>query len=93
MSFQENRTKDFLQIYKNTRDKIAAFKGCKDLALFHDIKQPNVLFTISHWETERDLLAYRDSELFAATWEIVKKMFAAEAEAWSLESSEPVIAG
>ena len=88
MTFLPENVNDFLAIYHATRKKIAAFKGCRDLALFHDIKDPAVLFTLSHWDTEEDLLAYRNSELFALTWEKVKKMFAAEAEAWSLETAE-----
>ena len=50
-----------------------------------DINQTNVLFTYSYWQTEDNLNAYRDSELFAITWRDTKSKFASKAEAWSVQ--------
>ena len=87
MTFHPEKVKDFLNMYEATNAKIRASKGCTHLELLNDIHQPNVLFTYSLWDSENDLLNYRNSDFFASTWDKAKAMFAAEAEAWSLEGA------
>jgi len=55
------------------------------MELLRQVNNPNVLFTLSHWENEDALNAYRASELFADTWKKTKALFAEKAEAWSTE--------
>jgi heme-degrading monooxygenase HmoA len=43
------------------------------------------MFTVSIWESEDDLNAYRNSELFENTWAKTKVLFNDKPEAWSLE--------
>ena len=85
MTFRKGKEKEFLQIFNSAKDKIRNFPGCSHLELLRDIHAPHVYFTYSFWETGKDLLRYRKSELFEFTWEKTKKLFLEEPDAWSLE--------
>ena len=85
MTFLPEKTDEFLEIFNHSKDKIRAFKGCKQVELLNDIHQPNVFFTHSVWDNEAYLEQYRQSELFKATWAKTKALFQSAAQAWSLE--------
>lgn len=87
MEFQADKIDLFKALFDNTREKIAASAGCRELHLLNDIHQPHVFMTYSIWDSESDLHAYRDSPLFNSTWEIVKNWFSAKPQAWSLLKS------
>ncbi len=53
------------------------------MELLQHTQSPNVLFTLSYWDDEAALSAYRASELFGETWKKTKALFAEKAEAWS----------
>ncbi|CAH0996498.1 hypothetical protein EMA8858_02630 [Emticicia aquatica] len=86
MTFLEQKTDEFQEIFNASKDKIRAMKGCQYLELMRDINQPNVFMTHSHWDTETDLNNYRDSELFKTTWAKTKVLFAEKPLAFSVES-------
>lgn len=86
MAFIEGKEKDFLEIFNANKQKIASFPGCQSLKLLNDLNSPNIFFTYSHWDHEASLENYRKSELFAAVWKETKQLFAAKAEAWSVEA-------
>ena len=86
MTFREDAVQTFLDdVFEHSKDRIRAFPGCRHMELLQNLKQPNVLFTLSFWENEEALEAYRQSELFQTTWAKTKVLFAEKAEAWSLE--------
>ena len=85
MTFLPEKTDDFLEIFGYSKEKILAFKGCKQVELLKDIHQPNVFFTHSVWENEAHLEQYRQSELFRNTWAKTKVLFQAKPQAWTLE--------
>lgn len=60
--------------------------GCRGVELYCSTADASILFTISEWEAESDLEAYRQSGLFSATWKRTKPLFSQPAEAWSLET-------
>ncbi len=86
MTFQEDKTEAFQEIFNNSKDKIRAMNGCQYLELMRDINQPNIFMTHSHWTSEADLNNYRDSELFKSTWAKTKVLFAEKPLAFSVES-------
>lgn len=88
MTFREEATETFLDIFGENRDAIRTFPGCLHLELWRDRKDTRIFFTYSFWESEAALEAYRRSELFAATWEQTKALFERKAEAWSLDGLE-----
>jgi quinol monooxygenase YgiN len=85
MNFREEMVDAFLSIFDSAEAKIKNFKGCRSLELFHDKHDRSTIFTISTWDSEEDLLAYRSSEVFNDVWPRTKAMFKSEAEAWTLE--------
>jgi quinol monooxygenase YgiN len=86
MTFREEAVQTFItDVFDQSKDRIRAFPGCHHMELLRQINNSNVLFTLSHWENEEALNAYRASELFADTWKKTKALFAEKAEAWSTE--------
>ncbi len=86
MNFQPESLDDFLALFARTKDRIAAFEGCRGVRLLRDLHTPATCMTYSYWENEEALERYRASELFRGTWAITKTYFAAKPEAWSLEA-------
>lgn len=86
MSFEPSKVKDFLEVFDASKERIRSFEGCSHLKLLNDINSPNIFFTYSHWESEAHLDAYRNSELFQATWARTKVLFNAKPEAWSVDA-------
>ncbi|WP_092104555.1 putative quinol monooxygenase [Pontibacter chinhatensis] len=86
MTFKPEKTEEFLEIFRNSKDKIRAFEGCQHVELLQDLHQPNVFSTYSLWDSEEHLNNYRGSELFGQVWPATKTLFAAKPEAWSYSS-------
>lgn len=85
MTYQPEMAEKFLSIYGENWEKIKSFPGCQHVELLRDKHNPSVFFTYSLWNSEEDLNAYRDSELFARVWGSVKPLFAEKAVAWSVD--------
>ncbi|MBP6398971.1 MAG: antibiotic biosynthesis monooxygenase [Saprospiraceae bacterium] len=85
LTFRPEETDRFLQIFEESRMAIGSFPGQVDLTLLRDRNQDHVFFTISIWQDETALDAYRNSPLFATVWAQTKALFAEKAEAWSLD--------
>ena len=84
MSFQPEKAEEFKSIFRENWKLIAGFKGCKHVELLQDRTHPHIFFTFSAWESEDDLNAYRDSELFEKVWGKTKILFNDKPQAWSL---------
>lgn len=87
LTFQEHLVDEFLKTFEVSGPKIRASKSCHSLELVRDKYRPYVFFTISKWETEEALEAYRSSDLFRNTWKITKTLFSLPAHAWSTVDS------
>lgn len=85
MTFQEDRTADFLSIFERSKQQIRSFEGCQHLELLQDIDQRNVYMTYSYWESQAALDQYRASALFRSTWAATKVLFADKPSAYSVE--------
>lgn len=86
MTFREDVVETFLnEVFEHSKDRIRAFPGCRHMELLRQKNKPNVLFTLSFWDDEAALEAYRQSELFQTTWAKTKVLFAEKAEAWTVE--------
>lgn len=86
MTFREEEVDNFLEVFEASKHNIRNFPGVQHLELMQDVKQKNVLFTYSLWESEEDLENYRHSELFKKTWAKTKPLFSEKAQAWSTNS-------
>ncbi|MBK8045150.1 MAG: antibiotic biosynthesis monooxygenase [Haliscomenobacter sp.] len=85
MTFREEETDTFLDLFERTKNAIRNFPGCCHLELWRQHAHEHVFFTYSLWENPGALEAYRQSELFQNTWSQTKALFAAKPQAWSLE--------
>lgn len=85
LTFQEEKTDDFLQIFEESKESIRQFPGCRHLELWREKKDLSVFFTYSCWESEEKLNRYRESEVFRQTWSRTRALFAKKPQAWSLE--------
>ncbi len=83
LTFQEHLVDEFLKIFEENGGKIRAFKGCYGVELVRDRYRPYVFFTLSKWEDEEALNAYRRSVLFREMWTVTKTLFSLPAHAWS----------
>ncbi len=90
MYFRPEHTTDFLSLFNEVKQPILARQGCRELRLLCDLRQPEIMSTYSVWDTEGDLEAYRNSDLFISTWNRTKVLFSRPAEAWSMEEVERV---
>ena len=84
MQFLPEHVPSFLHLFEERKERIRRVDGCKHLELWRDAHDPTIFFTYSHWENEAKLNHYRFSPLFKDTWSKTKSLFAAKAEAWSL---------
>jgi hypothetical protein len=84
MTFRPDTCTDFLNLFNDSKDRIRQFPGCQHLELWRNSDPDYIFMTYSWWESEADLEAYRQSELFRRTWTQTKALFAARPEAWSL---------
>lgn len=84
LSFAPEHVPAFRQIFEESQPLILRFPGCQHLELWQEAGAEHILFTVSHWESEAALEAYRHSELFVGTWARTKALFADKPAAWSL---------
>lgn len=84
MTFKQEEVLTFKAFFESRKDQIRAFDGCTHLELWQDEKHSNIFFTYSHWSDSAALNHYRNSAFFKQTWQQTKEMFAAKAEAWSV---------
>ena len=85
MNFKESNIALFLENFNINKQKIRNSKGCNLLELYRDKNDTNTFFTYSYWESEADLEAYRNSELFKVVWGKAKVLFNNKPEAWSVD--------
>ena len=90
MTFIPEHVLDFMKVFNASKQLIRNFEGCMHLELLADKDKPNILFTYSYWNSEKNLEHYRKSELFKTTWAQTKIHFESKAEAWSLERKERI---
>jgi heme oxygenase (mycobilin-producing) len=84
MHFTEAGVEEFLDIFDQNKIAIRNFPGCSHLQLLKDAKDETIFTTLSHWDNEKSLDAYRKSELFGSVWGRVKTLFAERTQAFSL---------
>jgi quinol monooxygenase YgiN len=84
MHFTEAGVDEFLAIFHANKQAIRNFAGCTHLELLRDADDQNTFTTLSHWNDEASLEAYRKSELFGNVWGRVKTLFSERSQAFSL---------
>ena len=85
MSFHPKYIDQFQKIFDEKKTSIKAYKGRNLLELYQDNKNPEIFFTYSYWEQEKDLESYRNSLLFKNIWAKTKLLFNDRPLAWSVD--------
>ncbi len=85
MTFYPDKIQNFLDVFHESSHLIRGFEGCIDMHLYKDVREPNVYFTLSIWESEEHLNKYRNSTIFREIWTKTKVNFSKKAEANSIE--------
>ncbi len=85
MTFQPEKTQEFLEIFDLNKEKIRSFEGVEKLELYRDKNESNIFFTYSVWGDIHELENYRRSELFKGVWTKTRELFKEKAEAWSVD--------
>jgi len=85
MTFKAEAVEEFTKFFEERKEKIRGFEGCTHLELWQDKTHSHIFFTYSHWQSEAALSHYRNSTFFRDTWQRTRLLFAAKAEAWSVE--------
>lgn len=83
LRISQDKKEKLISIFKENKHHIIDSKGCIKVELLQDKNKQNIFFTYSHWESEEDLNAYRNSEVFGKIWKATKATFCEPAEAWS----------
>jgi heme-degrading monooxygenase HmoA len=84
MRFRHGMGQEFLRIFTESAHLIRTQRGCLYLSLLQST--PDDFVTISHWQSQADLDAYRHGELFGSIWPRLKIMFREKAWAESFEN-------
>jgi quinol monooxygenase YgiN len=84
LTFQPENVDDFIAIFEESKDLIAAFDGCMEVKLKKDHDHTHIYYTISKWKSIDHLNTYRKSALFEKTWAKTKKLFSDKPQAFSL---------
>ena len=88
LTIREETISSFEQIFAERKEYIRNHKGCTLLELYRDKADPRVFFTYSHWDSDADLQAYRDSEFFKNVWSKTRQLFDEKPQAWSVQKIE-----
>ena len=91
LSLHAEYISNFKTIFEENKQKIISQKGCTQLEMLKDIKDVNVIFTYSCWDSEEDLNNYRNSELFKDVWSKTKILFNNKPEVWSTKKINEVL--
>lgn len=83
MEFAPAQVEAFDDLFTQTRARIEAMPGCRQVLLLKGHDEVPIRTTLSWWERDSDLQAYRKSALFGEVWPKTKAMFSVPPVAWS----------
>jgi len=88
LTLAEEHIAAFERLFEAHHAAIEAQPGCRGVELLTDPDDPCVRATLSRWDAESDLHAYRSSALFGEIWPATKAMFEASPLVWTYEVGE-----
>ena len=88
LTFSVDKRDVFLNYFETIKNEIRKSEGCIEVSAFENKHKKGQFFTISKWETEIKLNAYRKSDLFRKVWPTVKEWMIDKPEAWSMNNIE-----
>ncbi|RMG71630.1 MAG: antibiotic biosynthesis monooxygenase [Bacteroidetes bacterium] len=91
MRFRPETLETFEALFAQHKIAIRQVSGCLHLELHGDPGDPLVRYTLSHWDRQADLDAYRKSPLFGLVWPQTKALFSEAPQAYSLVHRETIV--
>ena len=88
LTLKQEHLTAFERLFHAHHDAIESQPGCRGVELLTDPAHPSVRATLSRWDAESDLNAYRSSALFGEIWPATKAMFDAPPMVWTYEVKE-----
>ena len=85
MHFTEAGVAEFLEIFNKHKLDIRNFPGCTHLELLKDREDGTCFTTLSYWDNDTNLNAYRKSSISEEVWGQVKSLYSERSQAYSLE--------
>ena len=92
MEFDLAHVQAFDDLFAQSQARIKETPGCHGVRLIKGLGDQPIRTTLSWWEHDADLQAYRKSSLFGEVWPRTKAMFSAPPVAWSSDwpADEPI---
>ncbi len=92
MELDPAQVQAFDDLFAQSQARIETMPGCHRVLLIKGFVDQPIRTTLSWWERDSDLQAYRKSQLFGEVWPKTKAMFSAPPVAWSSvwPSDEPI---
>ena len=92
MEFDLAHVQAFDDLFSQSQARIKEMPGCHGVRLIKGLGDQPIRTTLSWWEHDADLQAYRKSSLFGEVWPRTKAMFSAPPVAWSSDwpADEPI---
>jgi heme-degrading monooxygenase HmoA len=92
MEFDLAHVQAFDDLFAQSQARIKEMPGCHGVRLIKGLGDQPIRTTLSWWEHDADLQAYRKSSLFGEVWPRTKAMFSAPPVAWSSDwpADEPI---
>ena len=88
LTLKQEHIAAFERLFHAHHNAIESQPGCRGVELLTDPSHPCVRGTLSRWDEESDLNAYRASALFGEIWPSTKVMFDAPPMVWTYEVGE-----
>lgn len=85
LTFSPEKSEVFLDYFETIKNDIRSREGCIEVHAYENSHQKGMFFTISKWNSEDDLNAYRESDLFGKVWPTVKAWMIEKPEAWTMD--------
>lgn len=85
MDFLPVEVQSFDELFEEIHHEIEAMPGCKKVMLLKSGTNTSQRTTLSWWDSESDLNAYRTSRFFGDIWPQTKAKFQSQPVAWSLD--------
>jgi heme-degrading monooxygenase HmoA len=92
MEFDLAHVQAFDDLFAQSQARIKEMPGCHGVRIIKGLGDQPIRTTLSWWEHDADLQAYRKSSLFGEVWPRTKAMFSAPPVAWSSDwpADEPI---
>ena len=88
LTLKQEHIAAFERLFESHHNAIESQPGCRGLELLTDPTHRCVRATLSRWDAESHLNAYRSSALFGEIWPETKAMFDAPPMVWTYEVGE-----